>query len=85
MPVALVRLQALGMLTLEPERLKNRLATTREEWLESHGLFWRRSGNLRFQFFSVEVFSLLPQSQRDRCNLTRQRQPRHGRLDAFGK
>ena len=30
-PVALVRLQALGMLTLEPERLKNRLATTREE------------------------------------------------------
>ena len=45
----------------------------------------RRSGSLRFQFFGVEVFSLLPQSQCDRCNLARQRQPGHGRLDAFGE
>ena len=31
MSLTLVRLQAFGMLTLEPERLKNRLATTRED------------------------------------------------------
>jgi hypothetical protein len=29
-PLALIRLQAIGMLTLEPERLKNRLTTTRK-------------------------------------------------------
>ncbi len=46
---------------------------------------WRRSGSSRFQFFGVEVFSLLPQSQRDRCNLACQRQPCHGWLDAFGE
>jgi hypothetical protein len=54
--------------------------------LEMNELFsWARSGSLRFQFFSVEVFSLLPQSQRDRCNLARQRQPHHGWLDALGE
>ena len=31
MSLTLVRLQAFGMLTLEPERLKNRLATTRKD------------------------------------------------------
>ena len=30
MSSTLVRLQAIGMLTLEPERLKNQLATTRQ-------------------------------------------------------
>ena len=63
MPQALCRLQALGMLTLEPERLKNRLATTREK-ITGDGRVSspRRSSGLRFQFLDVEVFSLLPQS-----------------------
>jgi hypothetical protein len=64
------------MLTLEPERLKNRLATTskryrRWNWALQPG----RSSGLRFQFLKVEVFSLLPQSQRNGCNLARQREP----------
>ena len=33
------RLQAIGMLTLEPERLKNRLATTREKHRRWKGFF----------------------------------------------
>ena len=45
----------------------------------------RRSSGLRFQFLDVEVFSLLPQSQRNGCNLARQRETHHGRLDAFGQ
>src|SRR6184192_1838821 len=36
---ALVRLQAIGMLTLEPERLKNQLTTTRKRSPEMEGLF----------------------------------------------
>ncbi len=36
-----VRLQAITMLTLEPERLKNRLATTRRRSPEMEGLFTR--------------------------------------------
>ena len=36
-----VRLQALRMLTLEPERLKNQLATTRTRSPEMEGLFTR--------------------------------------------
>ena len=37
--IALIRLQAIGMLTLEPERLKNQPATTRERMGEKEGLF----------------------------------------------
>ena len=55
-----VRLQALRMLTLEPERLKNQLATTRKDHRRWRALPVRRSSGLRFQFVSVEVFSLLP-------------------------
>ena len=74
------------MLTLEPERLKNRLATTREESPEmGKGSHPRRSSGLRFQFLKVEVFSFLPQSQCNGCNLTRQGQTHHGRLDALGQ
>jgi len=36
--IALIRLQAIGMLTFEPERLKNQPTTTRE-WAEMEGLF----------------------------------------------
>lgn len=36
-----VRLQAIRMLTLEPERLKNQLATTRKRSPEMEGLFTR--------------------------------------------
>ena len=55
-----VRLQAIRMLTLEPERLKNQLATTRKDHRRWRALPVRRSSGLRFQFVSVEVFSLLP-------------------------
>jgi hypothetical protein len=59
--IALIRLQAIGMLTLEPERLKNQPATTRESiGGDGRALHRRRSSGLRFQFLSVEVFSLLP-------------------------
>src|SRR2546427_5073032 len=80
-----VRLQAIRMLTLEPERLKNQLATTRKRSPEMEGSSPRRSSGLRFQFLNVEVFSLLPQRQCNGCNLTRQGQTHHGRLDAFGQ
>ena len=43
----------------------------------------RRSSGLRFQFFRVEAFSFLPQSQRNGCNLARQRETRQRRLHAF--
>ena len=54
------RLQAIRILTLEPERLKNRLATTNKINGDGRGSFWRRSSGLQFQFFGVEVFSFLP-------------------------
>src|SRR6266404_1707348 len=74
------------MLTLEPERLKNRSATTRERIAgDGKGSHQRRSSGLRFQFLDVEVFSFFPKCQRDGCNLARQRQTDHGRLDAFGQ
>src|ERR1019366_10502099 len=52
---------------------------------DGRALHPRRSSGLRFQFFRVDVFSLLPKSQRNGCNLARQRETRHGRLDAFGQ
>src|SRR6476661_5371073 len=55
-----VRLQAIRMLTLEPECLKNQLATTRKDHWRWRALPVRRSSGVRFQFVSVEVFSLLP-------------------------
>ena len=54
-------LQAIGMLTLEPERLKNQRTTIRRRSPEMEGaLHRRRSSGLRLQFRNVEVFSLLP-------------------------
>ena len=86
MPPALVRLQAFGMLTLEPERLKNQLATTRQRSPEmERALHPRRSSGLRFQFLNVEVFSFFPKSQGNGCDLARQREAHHRRLDAFGQ
>src|SRR2546422_11567036 len=55
------RLQAFGMLTLEPERLKNQRTTTRRRSPEMEGaLHRRRSSGLRLQFRNVEIFPLLP-------------------------
>ena len=45
----------------------------------------RRSSGLRVQFIDVEVFSLLPQCQRNGRNLACQREAHHGGLDAFGE
>jgi hypothetical protein len=52
---------------------------------DGRALHPRRSSGLRFQFFCVEVFSLLPKRQRNGCDLARQCKPRHGRLYAFGQ
>ena len=80
------RLQAIGILTLEPERLKNRSITARTRVMgDGKGSYPRRSSGLRLQFFDVEVFSLLPQGQRNGCNLACQRETYHSRLDAFGE
>ena len=49
------------------------------------GSYPRRSSGLRVQFVDVEVFSLLPQCQRNSCNLACQREAHHGGLDAFGE
>src|SRR3989441_12647944 len=55
------RVQAIGMLTLEPERLKNQRTTTRRRSPEMEGaLHRRRSSGLRLQFRNVEIFPLLP-------------------------
>src|ERR1700741_3567028 len=79
-------LQALRILTLEPERLKNRSTTLRTRVIEDgKGSYPRRSSGLRVHFVDVEVFSLLPQCQRNGCNLACQRESYHGRLDAFGE
>src|SRR5450432_3737121 len=50
---------------------------------DGRALHPRRSSGLRFQFFCVEGFSLLPKSQRDGCNLACQRETRHGRLGRY--
>src|SRR5215469_5700540 len=81
-----VRLQAIGILTLEPERLKNRSTTTGERLTgDGQGSYPRRSSGLRLQFVGVEVFSFLPQRQRNGCDLACQGEAHHGRFDAFGQ
>jgi len=51
------RLQAIVILTLEPERLKNRLATTKEESPEMEGLFTRDAQAACDFSFSASKFS----------------------------
>jgi hypothetical protein len=54
-----VCLQAIRILTLEPERLKNRSTTPRTRITgDGKGSYPRRSSGLRVQFVDVEVFSL---------------------------
>src|SRR6201998_4937066 len=56
-----VRLQGIGMLTLEPERLKNQPATTRERIVGMEGLF---TGDAQaacdFSFSGAKAFSFFP-------------------------
>ena len=86
MPGGTSCLQALRILTLEPERLKNRSTTTGERISgDGQGPYRRRSSGLRLQFLDVEVFSFLPQCQRNGCDLACQGEAHHGRLDAFGQ
>src|SRR5215471_5885231 len=77
-------LQAIWILTLEPERLKNGLATTRNKSMEMDGRSLRRASGLQFQFLCVEVFSFFPKCQRDGCDLACQCEACHGWLDALG-
>jgi hypothetical protein len=49
--VALIRLQAIGMLTLEPKRLKNQPATTRERI----GRRWKGSSPETLKRFATSV------------------------------
>jgi len=76
-------LQAIRILTLEPEHLKNRTATTGKNHPRWNGSHPRCSSGLQFQFFCVEVFSFFPKCQRNGCDLACQREPCHGWLDAF--
>ena len=79
-------LQAILILTLEPERLAEPAGHRPKRSAERPRLFvQKRSSCLLFQFLSVEAFSLLPKCQRDRCNLARQRETSHGWLHAFGQ
>jgi len=68
-----------------PSVSQNRLVVLRKDRREAEVLSQRRSSCLLFQFLSVEAFSLLPKCQRNRCNLTRQRETSHGWLHAFGQ
>ena len=79
-------LQAIRILTLEPERLKNRLAIIRIRSAEmDEGCSPRCSSGLQFQFFCVEVFSFFPKSQRNGGDLACQRKACHGWVDTFGE
>jgi hypothetical protein len=78
-------LQAILILALEPERLSEPAGHHREDRREAEALSQRRSSCLQFQFLSVEAFSFLPKCQRNRCNLSRQRETSHGGLHAFGQ
>ena len=55
--LARCRLQAIVILSLEPERLKNRLATTKEESPEMEGLFTRDAQAACDFSFSASKFS----------------------------
>jgi len=61
-------LTPLWILTLEPERLKNRQATARNESRDGWALD-RRSSCLLFQMLGVETYSFLPDQQSDCCDL----------------
>jgi len=70
------RLTRLWILTLEPERLKSRQVTARDEsW--DRWILDRRSSCLLFQMFGVETDSFLPHQQSDRRDLARQSEARH--------
>src|SRR6266851_2353301 len=61
------------------ERLENRPASAGHDLGLASALLPRSSG-FPFQWFWIEVFSFLPNSQHNRRHLARQGQPRHGRL-----
>src|SRR4030088_462493 len=61
------------------ERLENRPASAWHDLGLASALLPRSSG-FPFQWFWIEVFSFLPNSQHNRRHLARQGQPRHGRL-----
>ena len=66
------RLTRLWILTLEPERLKNRRPPPA---MNPAGALNRRSSCLLFQMFCVETHSFLPDQQSDRRNLPGQGEP----------
>src|ERR1700730_4604406 len=64
------RLITYSILSLEPERRKNRRANTGHETLGIFlGFSSQRSSCLRFQMFCVETSSLLPKYYCNGCNL----------------
>ena len=76
-------LTRLWMLTLEPERRKNRPIAARNESSEGKSSP-QRSSCLLLQMFSVETNSFLPNQQSDRRDLARQGKPRHRWLHSAG-
>src|SRR5205807_6420301 len=83
-PPARVRLQAIGMLTLEPERLMNQLTTTRKRSLEMEGLFTGNAPAACDFSFSASKFSPFFHRVSVMAAILRARgETHHRRLDAF--
>jgi hypothetical protein len=76
-------LTPLWILTLEPERLKNRQATACDESRDGWALN-RRSSCLLFQMLGVETRSFLSYQQSDRRDLACQDKARHRRFHPSG-
>jgi len=73
------------ILSLDPERRKNRLANHRVRQPGPLPGSCRRSSCLRFQKFCVEMFSFFPKCQRDGRDLTCEREASHIRLHPLGQ
>jgi hypothetical protein len=72
------RLNAIGTVYRRLSYSPSNPSVSRTDWPppekvtgDGRALHPRRSSGLRFQFFGVEALSLLPQSQRNGCNLAR--------------
>src|SRR5664279_1369125 len=76
-------LQPLLILTLEPERLKNR-PTTPEGVTGTWEEVLQRDAQAACSF-NLSAFSFLPDGQRNGCDLACQGEPRHGGLHALGQ
>jgi hypothetical protein len=85
-PAALERLQALRILTLEPERLQNPIGHHQDADRRWKGLYTRDAqAACDFSLSASKLSPFFHRVQRNGCNLARQRETDHGGLDAFGQ